>query len=324
MNKTILCLALALNCFILLNCSNEETTPAPMSTLPEDPNIGCTDELAKNYKSTAKEEDCSCQYDFSSKINSKTPSEFTKKILIEEHSGTWCGWCPLAQETMRKMAENQRIIGVEVHYNDEMATMEKVFIPLKNKFGYPAYPSGMVNRRRSIAGTTFIMGEQEWKVNVDDLLKTEKTPVGIAIESKLNGKELEVLTHILIKMPTEENYGLGIYLVENDVTGYPQANYASRDTRFSKYEAYNLPYLIENIQHQNVSRDAISPIIGGLDIPKEAINKGKTFRKLFKSTIPNTIKNTSNLYLIAFVLNQKDNQIINAQRVAVGNVKDWD
>ena len=182
----------------------------------------------------------------------------------------------------------------------------------------------MVNRRKSIVGTTYIIGESDWTVNVNDLLNTEKTTTGIAIESNLNGNDLSILTHIKVQTATDENYGLGIYLVEDKVAGFPQANYISRDVRFQRYEAYNLPSMIDNILHQNVARDALAPLIGGLDIPVAATKNGKVFKKLFKITLPASIKVKENCQIVAFLMNQKTNEIINVQVSPIGKMKDWD
>jgi thiol-disulfide isomerase/thioredoxin len=321
-------LILAFITVLFLNCSNSnDNTPEPETTQIVDsgnPAIGCTDANAKNFKTTATTEDCSCQYDFLSSVSTSIPNDFTRKILIEEHTGTWCGWCPMAKETMRKLSENQRVIGVEIHYNDEMTDAEKFYNPLKSKYGSPAFPSGMINRRKSIVGTTFIIGTDDWAPNVDDYLKTEKTSVGLAIDSRLNGKNLEVLSHLNFKSSTSDKYGLGIYLVEDKVTGYPQLNYLARNAQFQRFEAYKLPALIENIEHHNVSRDAITPILNGLEIPLAATKDGKTFRKLFKTTLPNSVKKPENCYIIAFIVNNKTGEIINVQKVAIGKSKSWD
>ena len=329
MNKILIkAFFFAITMFVFLQCSKSTSEPEPVviiDAVSQDPNIGCTDTTATNFKSTAKDDDCSCKYDYTSMVSSKIPQDFTRKVLLEEHSGTWCGWCPLAKETSEKLTANARVIAVEIHYNDEMtADKEKVFNPLKNKYGYPAWPSGMINRRKSIVGTTYIIGESDWTANIDDFLKTEKTTAGIAIESSLNGNELTVLSHIKIQTATDENYGLGIYLVEDKIAGFPQANYASRDIRFQKYDAYSKPSMIEDFLHRNVARDAIAPLIGGLDVPAAATKNSKIFRKLFKTTLPNSIQVKENCHLVVFLMNQKTNEIINAQIVPVGKVKDWD
>ncbi len=330
MNKLLLkAIVFVFSTFVFLQCTKETASePEPIvitEPVSTDPKVGCTDAAATNFKSTATEDDCSCKYDYASKVSTKIPQDFTRKVLLEEHSGTWCGWCPLAKETSKKLTVNPRIISVEIHYNDEMtADKEKIFTPLKNKYGYPAWPSGMVNRRKSIVGSTFIIGEGDWAVNVNDLLKTEKIAAGIAIESSLNGSELTVLSHVKIQTATDETYGLGIYLVEDKVSGFPQANYASRNTLFQKYEAYTLPSMIENILHENVARDAIAPLIGGLGIPTAATKSAKIFRKLFKTTLPNSIIAKENCQIVAFLMNQKTNEIVNVQIAPVGKLKDWE
>lgn len=315
--------------FTFLQCTKEPASePEPIvisDPVSTDPKIGCTDAAATNFKSTATEDDCSCKYDYESKVSTNIPQDFTRKILLEEHSGTWCGWCPLAKETSKKLTVNSRVISVEIHYNDEMtADKEKIYNPLKNKYGHPAWPSGMVNRRKSILGSTYIIGESDWSANVNDLLKTEKIPAGIAIESNLNGNELTVLSQIKVNTATDDAYGLGIYLVEDKVAGFPQANYASRNTLFQKYEAYTLPSMIENILHENVARDAIAPLIRGLNIPEAATKNSKIYKKLFKITLSNSIKVKENCQIVAFLLNQKTNEIVNVQIAAVGQVKDWE
>jgi hypothetical protein len=306
-----------------LNCKTI-STPEPVAVIPDDPTVGCMDVIAKNFKSTASTEDCSCQYDFPSKVSGKIPDTFLRKVLVEEHTGTWCGWCPIAKETMSKLTENQQVIGIEIHYNDEMTDAEKFYNPLKSRYGHPAFPSGMVNRRKSIVGTTFIMGADDWDDNVNDFLTTNKISTGLAIDSRLTGTTLEVLSHVNFKTSTEDKFGLGIYLVEDKVRGFPQLNYLSRNLQFQQYNAYRQPSLINDIEHHYVSREAITPILNGLDIPLAATKNAKIFRKLFKIELPKTIKEVQNCQIVAFVVNQKTGEIVNVQNVAIGMSKDWD
>lgn len=80
---------------------------------------------------------------------------------------------------------------------------------------------------------------------------------------------------------TDDAYGLEIFLVEDKVAGFPRANYASINTLFQKYEAY-MPSMIENILHENVARDAIAPLIGGLNIPTAASKNAKVYKNFLK------------------------------------------
>ena len=314
------------------SCTSK-SNPTPQEPVSSDPKIGCTDPLAKNYKTTATEEDCSCQYEYKSVISSTIPNTFQQKVLIEQHTGTWCGWCPMGKEAMKIATQNTNVVGVEIHYNDEMANMDKFYNPLKNKFGHPAFPSGMVNRKKSIVGSTIIMGADkhlindvkttDWQVNVDAILKVPKTPFGLALETKLTGRELELMAHVSFQISMSDKYGLGIYLVENEVTGYPQMNYLSNYSMFKDYEAYSLPSEIANIKHFNVSRDAIAPIDNGIDIPFATSNYTKIYHKYFKTTLPQIVTNTEKCKVIAFIVNRKTNEIINVQEVAMNKASGW-
>lgn len=330
--NTIKILPLSILLSFVIACT-KTTSPVPEISVSTDPNIGCTDPLAKNYKATAKEEDCGCQYDYTSAVSTKIPSNFTQNILVEQHTGTWCGYCPMGKEAMSEAIKSPRVVGLEIHYDDEMANMDKIYTPLKNKFGHPAFPTGMVNRKKSIIGSTILMGADkrtingarttEWQANIDAYLKTEKSSYGIALESKLTGNDLQVMTHVNFQLSTADKYGLGVYLVENDVTGYPQLNYLSNYNIFQEYASYKLPSEIQDIKHHNVARDAIAAIDNGIEIPLAATNYSKTYHKLFKITLPSSVKNAANCKIIAFIVNRKTNEIINVQQADINKVVSW-
>jgi hypothetical protein len=310
---------------LIFSCKETSTEPiVPMENQTStDPNIGCTDQMATNYKSTAKKDDCSCKYDFNSTLSNDIPADFTQKILIEEHSGTWCGWCPLSKETLERLAINPNIVGVEIHYNDKLTLLDEIYVPLKNIYGHPAWPSGMINRKKNINGSTFIIGEPDWEKNTTAILSNPKTDIGIALDTKIVGDEVVILTKTKFnKAGASEKYGIGIYLVEDKVEKYPQINYARGMPQFIKYKAYTLPALIEDIKHYNVARGVIAPHVGGHAIPEAASKKLTVYNKLFKYKITNKEINLANCKIIAFVMNEK-NEIENVNYCPLGNKANW-
>lgn len=54
------------------------------------------------------------------------PSSFTKKVLLEEFTGAWCGWCVDGHLRVEQMmaATPNRIIPVMVHSGDGMEPAE--------------------------------------------------------------------------------------------------------------------------------------------------------------------------------------------------------
>ncbi len=84
MNKTLLkAIVFVFSTFVFLQCTKETASePEPIvitEPVSTDPNIGCTDAAATNFKSTATEDDCSCKYDYESKVSGTIPQDFTKK-----------------------------------------------------------------------------------------------------------------------------------------------------------------------------------------------------------------------------------------------------
>lgn len=71
----------------------------------------------------------------------------TKKMFVEEATGTWCGWCPRGTEWMDFMAENypDDFIGVAVHNADPM-TVTEYDAGLNGFPGFAGYPSVIVDR----------------------------------------------------------------------------------------------------------------------------------------------------------------------------------
>jgi hypothetical protein len=310
--------------FLFLGCTKESTTPEePIAVLPDDPKVGCTDVIAKNFKATATVEDCSCEYDFNSQVSKTTPSSFLRRALVEEHGGTWCGWCPMSKEVMEDMIVNPQVVGVEIHYNDEMAAIEQIYTPLRKKYGGPAFPSGMVNRRKSVLGTTIIMSHEDWKVNVEEWLKKGNMPVGIALESTLEGNEFKLLSHLKFTEKASEKLRMGVYLVEDKVAGYPQLNYLSNYQQFKKWKAFSQPVEIADILHYNVARAAIIPITEGIEIPAAALNDGKVFRKLFITKVPDSVKVPANVKAVVFVMNEAL-EIVTVREVNVNQRRDWE
>lgn len=326
---TVYIKSILLATFLVSGCSEEkgmspEKEPGkPQVSVNNDPNVGCTDAIAKNFKASATVEDCSCEYDFNSQVSKTTPNSFLRRALIEEHTGTWCGWCPMAKEVMDALTVNPQIIGVEIHYNDEMADLPVAYTPLRKKYGGVPFPSGMVNRRKSVLGTTTVMSHEDWKANTDAWLKQGNATVGLALESTLKGNEFSLLSHLKFTTKTTDKLRLGAYLVEEKVAGYPQLNYLSNYQQFKQWKAFSQPAEIADILHYNVARAAIVPVTEGIEIPQAALAEGKVFRKLLSIKLPGSVDVPKNVKAVVFVMNDAL-EILTVREVGINQRSDWE
>ncbi|MBT8196082.1 MAG: hypothetical protein KJO64_06620, partial [Bacteroidia bacterium] len=74
------------------------------------------------------------------------PAAFTQKVLIEEFTGCWCGYCPdgatIVDETMTQFPG--QVYGAAIHQGDPMEI--SLYDKLDQKFNVTGFPTGMVNR----------------------------------------------------------------------------------------------------------------------------------------------------------------------------------
>ena len=75
------------------------------------------------------------------------PADYTKKVVLEEFTGEWCGWCPEGAKVMvdNIAAHPGKVIGIAVHDGDPME------IPSYNTWikaltGVTGFPNGSVDR----------------------------------------------------------------------------------------------------------------------------------------------------------------------------------
>lgn len=72
------------------------------------------------------------------------PTVMNNRPLVEEYTGTWCGYCPRGFVAMETMAEAHpgQFIGIAYHNADPMATIQSTMYPSN----IDGYPNGAINR----------------------------------------------------------------------------------------------------------------------------------------------------------------------------------
>lgn len=187
-----------------------------------------------------------------------------KIVIVEEATGTWCGWCPRGTVAMDKLAKeyNGFAAGIAVHNNDPMVNTAYdagigTFIS--------GYPSALVNRNADI--------------DPADIFNPVLASMEIAPSATLvNGAKLDAATNILdvsvtvdFKKALTGDWRLIVVLTEDSVTGtaagYAQANYYSGSRDLIGLDGVNWrslgnPVPASQSQYDHVAR-AIAPSFGG-------------------------------------------------------------
>jgi len=241
--------------------------------------------------------------------------KYTKKVLVEDVTGTWCGWCPLmAYALEQKAISTPNLVSVGLH--DKAGTSDIYHSPystsIRSNFGINAFPTALVNRK-----------SQADDSNVGSFIDANlggKTTAGLKIESTLAANNISVK----VSVGFSDNYStssmkLVCFLVEDQLVS-PQANYLSGNGSFAGHPYYSKPNPIPNFVHHNVLREVGNGAPLGEPIPASQTGIDAIYTNTY--TINTTGYVAANLYVVAFVL--KGTECVNVQIAPVGVTKAFD
>ena len=226
------------------------------------------------------------------------------KVIVEDYTGTWCGYCPPVAYAIYELKEvYDNIISVGIHNNDEL-TIDQESV-LRSELGISGFPSARLNRT--------ISWFDPYQISEVNSLLSEENNVAISIKSTLENIDLEVNLRIVSNIELV-NHKLVIYLVESNLI-YDQSNYFNyvEDSYF-----YNLGNPIENYSHQDVLRKSITNISGNaLDVIQPLIDYKFNYNVEIN---PDFVQ--ENLAIVAMVVDSNNNAI-NSQFSEVNSFQDF-
>ena len=252
---------------------------------------------------------------------SETPTSFTKKVLLEEFTGSWCGYCPSGAEILQNLMNSYSVIGVALHSSDDMSIAHTSV--LESFYPSSGYPSGMVDRINfdGIVG----LNRGYWSYITEQQLQ-KSAICGLAINSEISGDSVNIqIRSAFDTTMAMENYNLNVYIIEDDVQGegygYDQRNYYNDDAESSFYQ---LGDPIINYKHNQTLRKVLTNTYGS---PFTASSSpGIEYIDNFKEDITNFNKNK--LSVVAFITYNgaaaTNHEVLNAQKCDIDGFQDWD
>jgi thiol-disulfide isomerase/thioredoxin len=234
----------------------------------------------------------------------EAPNSYSAKVLVEDYTGTWCGYCPrIAYKLEEAATNNSKIIPVGVHYGDGM---QYIFVSqMTTRYGITGYPTAVLNRS---------VFWNETQAELDALLNTSPK-LGLSVSSTVNGSTLNVNTKVGFSETLTSKLKLVVYLVEDGIIE-DQDNYMNNDPNSPWYQAGNP---IIGYEHNHVLRKALTDIFG--DEISQYVSLERNTYSIDFSTSTSTY-NTDKLYVIAFVLDEA--KVYNVQIAKVGTTTDFD
>ena len=230
---------------------------------------------------------------------------FKHKVLIEDFTGTWCGWCTRIMYAIELVeAQTHNAIPVAIHNNDEFEFTGRV--PLEDFLQIEgAYPFASLNR------TTIWTPLQHQNINQPVSMIQSMSPVGIKINSNLGASSGTVDVSFSFKEDVSGNLKYVVYVLENGLTA-DQKNY---------YNAlYGGNVTLYDFTHNHVLRGVHGNILGN-DLGQSATEDSEI--TLSGLAVNYTSENVNNLQVVAFLINEQGT-VLNVQ-IADGNTeKDYE
>ncbi len=225
------------------------------------------------------------------------PIEYKKYVLVEDYTGTWCGYCTrvsYAIEELKKQTNDAVIIAI--HQGDPMQFGQ--VSTLMNSFGVTGFPTAFIDR-----SSRWSSPEPAYISQVLSKLN-KKASAALAMESSIDGQELT----IKVKLQIGYNYKslkLGLYILEDELI-YDQKNWTS----------YYQGDPIKNFEHNDVLRASLTGLLGN-QIPSENLGHDKLYEREFKYTVPSQY-DKYNLKMVAFVNEGTNKEAINVRVSKIG------
>ena len=251
--------------------------------------------------------------------------------LIEEYTGTWCGWCVrglVGMELLRQRFGDE-FIGVAYHNDDPMEIMYTDDYPSS----FWGFPTAFIERTSEVDpyyGFSYvsagIVSDMEQyaaiAVNADAVVTAlwtsdEKTAIDVDVTCYFTVDEQNA------------NYAIEVMLVADDLHGssssWDQENYYS-DTFYYSSDPYLGPWVakpdvISGYHFNDVIVGTSGVVAGSLPSEIVAYNDYSCHYRFTLSSLPkpSLIQNKDNLHVIAVIVNKANGQAINANRCFIND-----
>jgi hypothetical protein len=242
----------------------------------------------------------------------------TKAVLIEEATGTWCGWCPRGTVGLDYMSSTypNTVVGVAVHNGDPMTV--SAYDTGVNGLTGGGFPNSTVDRTLNGVdpGQTSLQGAYNAQIN-------NVVPLDLSAGASQVGNNLTISANASFYTDfSAADFRLAVIITEDGVTGttsgYNQVNYYSGGGQGAMGGYENLPDPVPASQmvYNHVGRAILGGFNGQAGSVPAVINAGDNVSYDFNYTIP-AASNQDNMHIVVLLIDQADGSIVSAVQSSV-------
>jgi len=242
----------------------------------------------------------------------------THQVVIEEGTGTWCGWCPrgaVFMDSMQGAHPSNDVSLVAVHNADPM-TVTNYDAGVSAMIS--GYPSILVDRKEVLDPSQVFDG---YTAHLPDFAFADLT-----MTPTFNGTSVDVVTTTHTAVDLNGNYRLALVVTEDDVTGtgssWDQHDYYS-------FQSNNLPLVgaghnwqtepnpvpAADMKYDHVARVIVGGFTGQASSLPASMTAGNTYNYTF-SNVNLAGWNKNNLRIILMLIDATHDIILNSKSVS--------
>ena len=236
---------------------------------------------------------------------SDTVVKFQKNVLIEDFTGTWCGYCPRVTYGIEQVeAATDFAIPVAIHVFDSMeASGIGTLVDHFNSAG--SYPFAKLDRN-----VTWSSPQPSNLAQVVGFTTTD-ADLGLSISSALDGVSMTVDVSVKFEVDySASNLKLIVYILEDNVI--------QDQTNSTSY--YGGASVLTDFVHNDVLRVMLTDSFGDAILSSETV-ANTTFDKTFSMNVPSNVIDTAEVSVVAFVVDGDTKAVVNVQSAHLGETQ---
>ncbi len=240
---------------------------------------------------------------------------YPRRVVIEEATGTWCGWCPAGAYLLENLREKypEDVVRIAVHSGDRMEIA--AYSGFINDY-ISGFPCAIIDRANEIWPTTSNVLNEVCSYVDQQIASPSYVNVEVSGEESEDGKSVKATANVKFAVDAEARHLLSFVVVEDQVGPYSQTNYfaAGQQGHSMPMGEWNDRPASYSMLFDDVARNLHS-YPGISDAIPATVVGGETYTYSLDMSVQN-VKN-SEYRLIALLTNGNDGKIINAGQVTV-------
>lgn len=238
---------------------------------------------------------------------------YDRNVVVEEFTGTWCGYCPQGYITMEAIPDQYpdgNVIPVAVHNQDEMVSSSYKWVDAAFAEGYP---SAVINRYEMVE---YIYPTDRCFAQID-AFAAAPAPAKVTATARINDAETGIIFDTKSSFSydmedAKDRYVLAFGITEDGVGPYQQHNYYADDTSgslpgFSGTSEY-VSLKFNDVARQYNNRNGVANSIPNSIVAGQEYD----FSYEMKFLAATNINDLKNIKGIVYLINKKTGMVENA------------